>query len=122
MKLCLVQSKEGLNRLIGQAKSSPIRDQTHSESYAQWSRSATLPPRNSNADRQIGMRLDKGKSVQGKPNTLVLKPQVNVEAEDSTLKELAAKNSHKVVRGRRTSMSPKSATLGKLDNLHRKAG
>lgn len=55
-----------------------------------------FPARNSKTDKQIGVRIDKGEPVRGQENVLRLKLQVNKDAEDKTLKEMAAKDSHKV--------------------------
>ncbi|KAM5468643.1 hypothetical protein MferCBS49748_003401 [Microsporum ferrugineum] len=56
-----------------------------------------FPPANASNDKKIGVRLDKGEMVQGKPGFLRLKLQANKGAEDPTLKKMADKNSHKVL-------------------------
>lgn len=58
--------------------------------------SRVFPPQNAPVDKKIGVRLDKGETVQGKPGVLRLKLQANKGADDPTLKKLADENSHKV--------------------------
>lgn len=59
--------------------------------------SRVLPPRNAKNDSRYGLRIDKGEPVQGKENTIRLKLQINSNATNKTLRDLAKKDSHKVV-------------------------
>lgn len=59
--------------------------------------SRVFPAKGSQAEKKIGLRLDKGEKVHDKPNFLRLKLQVNKGAEDPALKKMADKNSHAVI-------------------------
>lgn len=63
---------------------------------AAYSHRKTVPPQNGPIDKKIGVRIDKGEPVNGKPGFLRLKLQVNKGADDPTLKKLADENWHKV--------------------------
>lgn len=56
-----------------------------------------FPPGTTKNNQHYGIRIGRGEPVQGKPDTLRLKLQINSNAESKTLGELARKDSHKVV-------------------------
>ncbi|KJX97385.1 hypothetical protein TI39_contig499g00002 [Zymoseptoria brevis] len=56
-----------------------------------------FPPRTSKNDEKFGLRLDKGEPVQGKPGFIRLNLQANSNAKNNTIRELAQKDSHRVL-------------------------
>ncbi|SMQ56368.1 unnamed protein product [Zymoseptoria tritici ST99CH_1A5] len=56
-----------------------------------------FPPRTSKNDEKFGLRLDKGEPVQGKPGFIRLNLQANSNAKNNTIREMAQKDSHRVL-------------------------
>lgn len=77
------QSQSALKRLLN-----PAVDGAGSRVY---------PSKTAKNDSKYGIRIDKGEPVQGKPNVIRLKLQLNSNATSKAIKDLAKKNSHKVV-------------------------
>ena len=77
------QSKSGLQRLL---KPSP-----------DGAGSRVFPAKTPKNDGRYGVRVDKGEPVKGKQNTIRMKLQINSNATNKTLRDLAKKGSHKVV-------------------------
>ncbi len=58
--------------------------------------SRVFPPVGSKLNAKYGIRIDKGEPVTGEEDMIVLNLQVNKEAENSTIKKLARKGTHKI--------------------------
>lgn len=59
--------------------------------------SRVYPSRTEKNDSKHGIRIDKGEAIQGKPNFVRLNLQLNSNASDNTIRDLARKDSHRVV-------------------------
>ncbi|KAL8990507.1 MAG: hypothetical protein Q9177_000858 [Variospora cf. flavescens] len=59
--------------------------------------SRIFPSKTAKNDSKYGIRIDKGEPVDGKPNVIRLKLQLNSNATNKTIRDLAKKDSHKVV-------------------------
>ena len=77
------KSKSGLQRLL---KPSP-----------DGAGSRVVPAKTTKNDARYGIRVDKGEPVKGKQNTIRLELQINSNATNKTLRDLAKKDSHKVI-------------------------
>ncbi|KAK2802836.1 hypothetical protein FQN50_007242 [Emmonsiellopsis sp. PD_5] len=58
--------------------------------------SRVYPPQVPKKDAEYGVRVDRGEKVQNKPNFLRLKLQLNSNATNKTIRELARQNPHRV--------------------------
>lgn len=77
------KSKSGLQRLL-----KPSVDGAGSRVF---------PSKTAKNDGRYGVRIDKGEPVNGKQDTIRLKLQINSNATNKTLRDLAKKDSHKVI-------------------------
>ncbi|KAK2825769.1 hypothetical protein FQN49_007381 [Arthroderma sp. PD_2] len=89
--------RRGVHRMHNRAKASASARKRILNPSMEGAGTRVFPPANPPLDKNIGVRLDKGEKVQGKPGFLRLKLQVNKGAEDPTLKKLANENSHRVL-------------------------
>ncbi|KAL9025063.1 MAG: hypothetical protein Q9196_006050 [Gyalolechia fulgens] len=55
------------------------------------------PPRTAKNDSKFGVRIDRGELIPGEPTLVRMNLQLNSNAENTTIKDLARKDSHKVV-------------------------
>ena len=72
------------------------------------------PARTAKNDSKYGIRLDKGELVHGTTSTIRVHLQINSNASDKTLADLAKKNPHKVF----ASVDVDSAQEATLENLN----
>ncbi|GAB7356584.1 hypothetical protein MBLNU459_g7315t3 [Dothideomycetes sp. NU459] len=56
-----------------------------------------FPPRTAKNDEDFGLRFDKGEPVRDKPGFIRLNLQANSNAKNKTIREMAEKNSHRVL-------------------------
>ncbi|KAL9101969.1 MAG: hypothetical protein Q9163_002827 [Psora crenata] len=77
------KSKSGLQRLL---KPSP-----------DGAGSRVFPSMTAKNDGRYGVRIDKGEPVKGKDNIIRLKLQINSNASNKTLRDIARKDSHRVI-------------------------
>jgi len=59
--------------------------------------SQVFPAKTTKNDGRYGVRIDKGQPVNGEQKTIRLKLQINSNATNKTLKDIAKKDSHKVI-------------------------
>ncbi|KAI1947734.1 hypothetical protein LOZ12_003656 [Ophidiomyces ophidiicola] len=89
--------KAGVQLMFIRAQSSPAAIKRILNPSLEGAGTRVYPPQTAPLDKQIGVRLDKGERVHGKENVIKMKLQVNKNADNPTLKNMANKDPHAVV-------------------------
>lgn len=89
--------KDGLKKLFDHALKSQAAMDHILKPAAEGAGKRIFPAQNAKNDAMFGIRIDKGEPLQGEPNIIRVHLQANKNAEKTTIRKMAEKDSHEAI-------------------------